>query len=133
MLVLMRTHAGLMFVGFLLFLTGFMIVRFMRRKRWWLKAHRALGITGAAIVILGLFAEALHISLAGMQHFKVPHAYIGIVVVFLALLTPVLGHLQFKFPKAVVPVKRLHITSGGTVLIIMAVNILLGLSIAGII
>jgi hypothetical protein len=133
MLVLMRTHAGLMFVGFLLFLAGFAIVRLMRRKRWWLKAHRALGITGAVIVVCGLFAEALHISLAGMQHLKVPHAYVGIVAVFLALVTPVLGHLQFKFPRSVTLLKRLHVTAGGTLLVLVAINIILGLSIAGII
>jgi len=61
--ILIRTHAGLMLIAFGLVVGGFLVARIARKKRWWLKFHRALGIIGTSAMVLGLFAGTLDISL----------------------------------------------------------------------
>jgi len=128
-MILLYTHASLMCVGFMFLLAGFIIVRFMKRKTWWLKVHRLCGITGASCVIMGLSAVALDIFFAGGQHLRIPHSYIGIVAVVLAVATPFLGFMQFRFREHIQAIKGLHIWSGRITLLLMFINITLGLSI----
>lgn len=125
---LLYAHAGLMCIGFLFLLAGFIIVRFMKRKVWWLKIHRVCGISGASCAVLGFCAAFLDIALAGGQHLSIPHSYIGIVAVILVIAAPVLGFMQFRFREHMRAIKRLHIWSGRTALVLMLINIMLGLS-----
>lgn len=126
---LLYTHAGFMCIGFLFLLTGFIIVCFMKRKSWWLKIHRLCGILGGSCAVLGLCAVTLDIVLAGGQHFRIPHSYIGAVVVILVAAAPFLGFMQFRSRQHVKAIKGLHIWSGRIALLLMFINIVLGISI----
>jgi hypothetical protein len=126
-MILLYVHAGLMCTGFLFLLMGFAVVRFMKRKTWWLKIHKLLAIPGASCAVLGFCAVVLDIALAGGQHLRTPHSYIGVVVVILIIAAPVLGFMQFRFRQHVRAIKGLHIWSGRIVLILMLINIMLGL------
>lgn len=121
-------HAVLMCIGFLFFLAGFVIVRFMKRELWWLTIHKACGISGASCAVLGFCAVFLDIALAGGLHLSTVHGYIGIIALMLAITAPVLGFMQFRFREHIQAVKRLHIWSGRIALILMLINIMLGLS-----
>lgn len=133
MIFLLRTHAGLMILAFCIMLTGAIIARFMKKKAWWFKVHRSLGITGAILVVLGLFAEALQISLMGRPHFTVPHSWIGIVAVGFAVLTLALGLVQTRVRKLATRLRGPHRWSGRLTLLLMLINIVLGLYMIGII
>ncbi len=130
-MLLLYVHAWFMCTGSLLILMGFAVVRFMKRKTWWLKFHKLLAIPGASCAVLGFCAVVLDIALAGGQHLRTPHSHIGIAAVILLIAVPVLGFMQFRFIQHVRAIKGLHIWSGRTALILMLANILIGLSMIG--
>ena len=131
MIFLLRTHAGLMILALCIMLTGAIIARFMKKKAWWLKVHRSLGITGAILFLMALFAIALQITLTERAHFRVFHSWIGIVAFGFAVLTPTLGILQFKARNMAARLRSPHRWSGRVTLCLMFINILLGLSMLG--
>jgi hypothetical protein len=122
-----------MITAWLSLLAAFVIVRFMRRKTWWLKAHRLAAILGACLVVLGLIVVVLDISMTKREHFAIPHAYVGYAAFVLAAVTPTLGQLQFLIRPRAARIRILHRWSGRVTLAIMVVNILLGLSYVGLI
>jgi len=126
-MTLLYTHAGLMCIGFAFLLAGFIVVRFMKRKTWWLKVHRLCGILGGSCAVLGFCAVALGIVSAGGQHLRIPHSYIGVVAVILVVAAPFLGFMQFRFREHIQVIRRLHVWSGRIVLILMLINIALKL------
>ena len=133
MIELLYAHAGLISLGFAALFAGAMVAALMRKRWWWLKTHRFLGLTGAIVVVLALFAVVLQISLTGRDHMRVPHAYIGVAAVILVVLTPVLGLLQFRIPGSAAKIRRAHVWSGRIALVLMFINILIGLSMIGLI
>ena len=126
-------HAGAMVLGFLFMSAGAGIARFQRRKRWWLKAHKTAGSAGPAVMMIGLAAAFLMVEDAGSGHIQVPHAAIGLVMVLLALMTPLLGHLQFRIPQKARTLREKHRWSGRITLIVGLAAILSGLRTADII
>jgi hypothetical protein len=133
MIFLLWTHAGFMILAFCVMLSGLIIARFLKKKPWWLKAHRSLGITGPILLFIALFAIALQITLTGRTHFRIFHAWIGIVAFGFAVLTPTLGMLQLKVRSVAAKLRSPHRWSGRVILCLMFVNILLGLSLLGLI
>jgi steroid 5-alpha reductase family enzyme len=131
--MLLLTHAGLMMTGFLVMATAMLIARYARTRKWWFKAHRVLTLTGFVVMILGLFAEALQLSLDKNEHFAVPHAYLGLVVFILALATIILGQMQLGIPQIRARLRKLHIWFGRGTLFLMVANIAVGLSLVGLI
>lgn len=130
---LLYVHAVLMCIAFLLLLCGFLVARFLKRKSYWLKIHRPFGITGTAIAVLGAIAISLQVYLTGGEHLSVPHSYLGIVIVFLTIVIPVIGFLQFRLRGKAATLRIIHIWSGRIALVLMLLNILAGLKLAGLI
>jgi len=87
-------HGGFMVTGFSLMVAGFTVARFLRKKRFWLRAHRALGLSGASSIGLGFLTALYMVSDFGGDHFAVLHAYVGAVTVFLSAMTPTLGNFR---------------------------------------
>jgi hypothetical protein len=131
MILLLRSHAGLMILALCIMLIGAIIARFMKKKAWWLKVHRSLGITGAILLLMAFFAIALQITLTERAHFRVLHSWIGVVAIGFAVLTPTLGILQFKVRNMAAKLRSPHRWSGRITLCLMFINILLGLSMLG--
>jgi hypothetical protein len=88
-------HGGMMTAGLLLMAAGFAVARFLRGNRFWLRAHRALGLSGASSIGLGFLTALYMVSGFGGEHFAVLHAYVGAVTVFLSVMTPALGQFSF--------------------------------------
>jgi hypothetical protein len=126
-------HALFMTGGFLLMTTGVTIAVLMRKKRWWLTAHKRTGYSGSAFVLLGLITALYMVSLYEGEHFTVLHAYLGLFSVFCAVLTPTLGRLQFIFRQQAVTIRPIHRWSGRITVIMLFVTILSGLFHAGIV
>lgn len=126
-------HAGFMVSGFLLLLMGVAAVRYFRRKRWWLKLHRYAGLAGSLAFLPGIIMAFLMVSQAGEAHLKLPHAWLGAAAVLLAIITPVLGQMQFHWKAKAQKLRGLHRWSGRLALTAVALNLLSGLWLAGII
>ncbi len=126
-------HAGAMGTGLLLMVVGAGIARFQRRQRWWLKAHKTGGMMSLFAMLAGLVAAFLMVGQDGSRHIRVLHAGFGLVVVLLALITPVLGQLQFKVREKAKQLREKHRWSGRITLIVGLAAILSGLRAADII
>jgi len=55
-------HAAAMAAGFLLIAAGFVVVRFYRQNRAWLKIHKTAGIIGSLCFLMGLTAAVAMVS-----------------------------------------------------------------------
>jgi len=107
--------------------TGVTITMLMRKRRWWLTAHKRAGYAGAIFVLLGLITALYMVSLYEGEHFIVLHANLGLLSVFCAVLTPTLGRMQFIFRQKAAMIRPLHRWSGRITIIILFVTILSGL------
>ncbi len=121
-------HAGFMGAAFAVLLSGWLVARYARRRRWWLRVHRGLAYVGVFMVFAGFTVMSLG-KTGG--HFRVPHAWLGAAVLALAVATPVLGNLQFVFREKMKGIRAAHRFSGRVTLGLMGINIFSGLRLAG--
>jgi hypothetical protein len=131
--MLLTLHAGFMVAGLVFMTAGVCMARFLRKKAWWLRGHRALGACGAISVLCGLTAAVAMVAGFGGPHFQVLHACVGAIVALFAVATPVLGHLPFILKNRRTEVRKVHRWAGATTLILISLNIISGLVLAGII
>lgn len=113
--------------------TGVIIAVLMRNKRWWFTAHTRAGHVGTTFVLIGLITAVYMVSIYEGEHFAVLHAYLGLLSVFCAVLTPTLGRMQFIYRQKIATIRPVHRWSGRITIIILFVTILSGLVHAGII
>ncbi|HOD35928.1 MAG TPA: hypothetical protein PLR20_10640 [Syntrophales bacterium] len=125
-------HGGFMAAGFFLMAAGFAVARFMRKKRFWLRAHRALGLSGASLIGLGFLTALYMVNEFGDEHFAVLHARVGALTVFLSFMTPALGQLQIVFRSRAADIRNWHRWSGAMTLLMVFLTILTGLVQAGV-
>jgi hypothetical protein len=125
-------HVGLMLSAALCLLMGMAVAMTLRRKRWWLKAHRFIGIAGVAIMAAGFTAAIMLVSLSGRSHFGPPHTWLGGMTLSGAALTPTLGFSIFKFPKRAIVLRRIHRWLGRWTITMVMVTIVSGLLLVGI-
>lgn len=127
-------HAALMATGFLFVFTALIIAMTQRRKRWWLKIHKAIGLTGGSLILLGaVTAVAAVASTPEGHHLRTPHTWLGVLTVLVAVITPTIGLLQFRLPGKTETLRVVHRLFGRLLNIIAPVAIFLGLRVAGII
>jgi hypothetical protein len=131
--VLLYLHAGFMITALSLMTAGVTVARLMRKKPRWLRCHRALGACGSLSVIGGFATALTMVAMSGDKHFEVLHAYGGAVVILAAAATPVLGQLQFVLKERRAEIRKAHRWAGAMTLILLSLNILSGLVLAGII
>ena len=118
--------------GFIFMASGFITARFLPRKIWRLKLHRIIGISGACCVLAGVCFESIHLSLISAGHFNVTHAYLGMLIAVLSLITPAMGLMQINLHNMASKIRPLHRWSGRVILMLMGINIISGLYTAGI-
>jgi hypothetical protein len=122
-----------MITGLALMTAGVFIGRFMRNKPWWLRRHRALGICGVLSIALGFSTAVYMVAASGDEHFDVLHAWAGAVVILAAMATPILGQLQFTLKNRRTELRNAHRWAGAMTLILIPLNMISGLVLAGII
>jgi hypothetical protein len=134
--LLYRVHAALMSTSFVLLFIGMFFPRYLKKKKWWLKTHRRIGISGAVIGVVGIAIATYMISQTTGVHLRVPHSWIGLATIILMIFTPFLGHFMLKIRKVPARAKQaraVHRWIGRVTLLSMATTIVLGLFQAGII
>ncbi len=122
-----------MSIGFLLMAAGAGIARFQRQRHWWLKTHKTCGMTGSFVLLPGLVAAFLMVDQDVSGHVSVPHAWVGLTMIFLAFVTSVLGQLQFKIRAKAKQLREKHRWSGRVTLIVGLAAVISGLRAAEII
>jgi hypothetical protein len=127
-------HAALMAAGFLLVLSTLIVAMTQRRKRWWLKIHKAIGLTGGTFMVLGaITAVAAVASTPEGHHLRTPHTWFGVLAVAVAIITPALGLLQFRIPQKAATLRVVHRIFGRLLNLMAPIVMLLGLLVAEII
>jgi hypothetical protein len=99
----------------------------MKKKSWWLKAHRILGILGAFQVWAGVAAAVAMVSRYGGDHFRIPHAWLGMVIAFLVLAAPLAGQMQLTLRNRLPRMRIVHHWAGRLTLAFLLVNTMVGL------
>jgi hypothetical protein len=125
-------HATFMVLGLIFLISGSCIAKLLRKKKWWLKTHRALGVLGAVFGILGITIAIIMVETAGTGHIRYPHSLIGIITIIFLFITPTLGYKISK-GKTSKGLKATHRWIGRIALILMIFNIVSGLVLKGII
>jgi hypothetical protein len=131
--MLLYLHAGFMITGLALMTAGVSIARIMRKKPWWLRRHRALGICGVLSIALGFSTAIYMVAQSGDEHFEVLHAYAGAVVILAVAATAILGQLQFTLKNRLTDLRNAHRWAGAMTLILIPLNMISGLVLAGVI
>jgi hypothetical protein len=127
-------HAALMAAGFLLIFSALIVAMTQRRKRWWLRIHKAIGVTGASLLLLGAIVAVDAVASApDGHHLRTPHTWLGVLTVSAAIIAPVLGLLQFRIPQKAGTIRVVHRFFGRLLNLIASIAILLGLRVAQII
>jgi len=127
-------HAALMTAGFLFGLSALIVAMTQKRKSWWLKTHKAIGLTAGSLLLLGaVTAIAAVASTPEARHLRIPHTWIGALTVLAAILTPTLGLLQFRIRQKAASLRAVHRFFGRLLNLMAPIAILMGLRVAEII
>jgi len=125
-------HGLLMGSGLGLMAAAGFISRFLKRRRWWLKAHRALGIAGAAVLIPGAVTAFRLVEASSGVHLDAPHTWFGAAALSLSWTAPILGLLAFRIRAHAVRLRTLHRWTGRLALAAAFLAALSGLRLAGV-
>lgn len=125
-------HGLVMGSGLGLMVAAGIISRFLKRKRWWLKTHRALGIAGAVVLIPGAVTAWRLVEASSGVHLDAPHTWLGAAALALSWTAPVLGLLAFRIRSHAVRLRTLHRWTGRLALAAVITAALSGLRLAGV-
>jgi hypothetical protein len=116
-----------MSTGFILLLSGFVVMRFHKTSNWF-KSHIYLQSAGGTLAIAGLITSITMVSVSGAPHIRYTHDLLGMVTVILIASTPLIGYFMNRTLKGKPGIRATHRWLGRTSIAFVAVNILLGLS-----
>ncbi len=112
-------------ISFIMMIWAMLIARYLKKRRWWLKAHRTLEIWG---VSLGIIAAEYMLFSTSVNHFRIIHSYFGVAAVIALICTPVISQLIFKGKKEHKPFfRKFHRWLGRSALLLTFISIVLGL------
>ncbi len=118
-------HALLMSTGFVFIFAGMATARYMKGKKWWLKTHKNLGITGALLTAAGFIVAVYMVSTyLGAYFINGQHEYIGITAVAFVVFTPIIGFMQLR--KSDKRMRIVHRWSGRLAIAVMLINAVVG-------
>lgn len=123
-------HAILMSAGFILFMTGLVVMRY-RKTADWFRTHRLLQTCGSVIFIAGLVTGYAMVSISESPHFRFFHGILGISTIILIVGTLLLGYFIGRSPETPHHLRTLHHLLGYLVIGLVLVNIVLGISMMG--
>ncbi len=125
-------HAALMVVGAILCTVAIAAV-YMKKKPWWLKGHRIMGMIGGTLMFIGVGVAAYMITSAGGTHLRVPHAWVGLLTIIILMIILTLAMVYTYFNKMKRKVRKPHLWLGRVAIPLMGINIILGIVLVGLI
>ena len=123
--LLVPVHGTVMILAFTAMLTGMILARYFKKKKWWLKVHRLLGVVGAALGIGGAITAAYIVSRTTGIHLRITHSWAGLSALLLFAFTPILGFIMLKGGPHAKTFRKIHRWTGRLALLVMAAAILL--------
>lgn len=130
-MILFQSHIALMAAGSAMVAAALLIAATQRRKPWWLRFHRGLGVFSVILILAGDAAVVAAIVVSEGSHFRTPHTWFGALTVILAVLTTLLGFMQFKIRQWADRLRFWHRLCGRILAGAVIVTILLGLRLVG--
>lgn len=120
-------HALLMSTGFILLLSGFVVIRFHKTPHWF-KSHRILQSAGGTLAIAGLFTSITMVTISGAPHLRYSHDIFGMVTILLIVSTLLIGYTMNRTSRTNNEIRTAHRWLGRTSIAFVAINIALGIS-----
>lgn len=134
--ILWPIHAILMGAAFLLILGGMLISRYGKKKKWWLKTHKSFESIGSIGAVAALILAVIMIAATHGYHLSKTHSIFGLITVILLLGTPFMGYWMTNPKGGKAELKKklriIHRWVGRVTILLMAVTIIFGLQLAGI-
>lgn len=129
--ILWPYHAFFMILGFIFMLKAILIARFLKKERWWLRAHRCINSVATIFAVLGLLMGIYMVNETTGEHFSVPHTFLGIITIMFVIISPILGVAHQKVKGG--GLRIAHRGIGWITLLLMLFTIISGLILVGII
>jgi len=121
-----------MSASFVLMLLGMIFMR-LKQKKWRVNVHKKMNLIGTILGIAALGIAVYMISASYGLHFSVAHSIIGIVTLALLIINPIIGYVMLKTNKwNKNTLRALHRWNGRAVISLMALTIIAGLRLVGI-
>jgi len=115
-------HFLLVSTGFVVLSAAMLTARYMKDKKWWLKAHRSLGPLGAFVTLAGFATAVIMVWIyMGTLFINETHAYLGFAIAVMAILTPSLGFMQLRMKDK--RMRIIHRWAGRMTIGLMLINI----------
>ncbi|MBP7737709.1 MAG: cytochrome P460 family protein [Spirochaetes bacterium] len=105
-----KLHPILNVISFLVLAAGMAIARFLKRKRWWLRAHGAVQAAGILILACGIAVMASVLGPGNRS--TIPHAYFGLTAFILLIITLCGGIIAVKVPSLAKIIRPIHRWAG---------------------
>ena len=121
-----------MVLGFLHLAVGVITVRFLKKRMWWFRIHKMLGIIAMFIMISGGISAYLMVRFSGEGHLEVPHTWFGVATILVVIITPAAGFLQLRVRKKI-RMRLIHRTAGWTAACLSLISMVSGGILMGII
>lgn len=118
-------HSLVVVIGFLLLLLGALVGKYRKPKQWF-KAHKAVGMVGGLLSIVGL----LYMTSVGLA-WNI-HSYLGILTSAIIVIIIVLGFVTVRAKKPDPQMRSIHLWLGRIMLLLMLITLLAGFWLVGI-
>jgi len=126
-------HAILMGAGFVLMVIAMLFTFFLKKKKWWFKAHKSLSLIGGIVSIAALAVAVYMIYASYGLHFSNLHGILGLITIILIVLSPFFGYgMQKAKAERKKTYRVIHVWMSRGTLVLMLIVIFLGLSFAGV-
>lgn len=101
-------HMLLMTLGILCIITGVSAAAFFRRKRYWLKIHKAFNSSAGIVLSAGVTMAITAVWQQREEHFEGFHPVTGSIALGFTFVSLFLGFYQFKAGNRIRVVKTFH-------------------------
>ena len=124
-------HMIIMLLFLLFTAAGIITARYLKKRNpKWLKIHRLLMISGLSASVMGIGWIVFVVQIETGVHFRIPHAYFGLVTFLVTLGAPVLGYKYTSRKTDNVRkslLRILHKITGRVSLVLLIITIISGL------
>jgi len=129
--MLIVLHLVLMTAAVISLITGVGVAMFARKRKNWLKLHKAINTAGVMIGLAGAAMAFVNIVTSAGNHLSGLHQRVGLFAILLFCFTLYLGFYSFKAANKTA-VRATHRWSGRFSLITMLATLILGLMMIGV-
>ena len=101
---LVIVHIVFMVLGYVLMITGIVIARFYKKKRWRIKNHRLVSLLSSLTSVTGIIVSFVMVS----DHFRIAHHFLGVITLPFLVFVPIFGYLFTKNLQNIAILKKLN-------------------------